>query len=590
MIFLRKLYSESKLFEPVEFKNGINVVLGRYSSGSDSKEINGIGKSTFVRLIDYCLASEGSKRYFDVKKKTFLKGHSCTLVVEINGTDYLIQRFFDKASITFAEIGGAVDPVEYTDKEFRNVLGAKFFAQDPYGGVIESNWYRTLLNFFIKDDVDRHERNDPLNFLNPSIRNSLLLVYNFFLLNLPNGNIYDFDKHSEKARDLRETKTSIEKQSVELSGKRLEDLESERSQIEKKIKLIEKSLKEFQFIDNYKDIQNKLVELSVAISTNLQESSSLRRRLQAIESSYAIDISVDIEKVKSIYESLKQGLGEAIVRPVKDVITFRKEIAENRRTFLTTKEREIKDAIGVVNKKIIELESRRITLYKTLDEKEAMDSIRNSYEELIEYRSQLQQNLAVTGKIAQLNEAIADLDLQISGDVKNLVAQQLVFADKVEELQGIFTDFVHTVVGQSQSIGSAYFDIKTRPDKRSPVQVTIEVPKSASLGKSRFKILAYDLTVFFNLIDDQRALPHFLLHDGAFHGIDIKTTINVLNYIAKRSEGRRFQYIFTANEHEIDSSSHEGSYGQLSFNLKDATILVLEDKPEKMFLKREFQS
>lgn len=59
MFKLTSLSSPSGLFEEIIFKNGLNIILGRYSKSG--KDINGIGKTTIINLIDYCLLADGVK-------------------------------------------------------------------------------------------------------------------------------------------------------------------------------------------------------------------------------------------------------------------------------------------------------------------------------------------------------------------------------------------------------------------------------------------------------------------------------------------------------------------------------------------------
>ena len=52
MVILKKIYSETGLFDGVEFKSGINIIQGIYTKrDNESKDLNGIGKSTLIRLI-----------------------------------------------------------------------------------------------------------------------------------------------------------------------------------------------------------------------------------------------------------------------------------------------------------------------------------------------------------------------------------------------------------------------------------------------------------------------------------------------------------------------------------------------------------
>ena len=77
-------------------------------------------------------------------------------------------------------------------------------------------------------------------------------------------------------------------------------------------------------------------------------------------------------------------------KTLSEVIQFRREIAENRKRFLTDKERELKDAIAQVMSDITALERKRQQLYNLLREKGAFDSIRHTYEHIICLPAQMQ--------------------------------------------------------------------------------------------------------------------------------------------------------------------------------------------------------
>jgi uncharacterized protein YydD (DUF2326 family) len=161
MVILKRLYSDTELIDPVVFKEGINIVLGRYSS-STNKEINGIGKSTLVRLIDYCLLSRKAKNdYFNPSRYPFLEGHSIILRFEINGIDFEIKRFFSESNkILFGEEGNLQ---EYSESELKEILGSEFFkSYNPT--YYEPTWFRKLIKFFIKDDLNHQMRKVPYNF------------------------------------------------------------------------------------------------------------------------------------------------------------------------------------------------------------------------------------------------------------------------------------------------------------------------------------------------------------------------------------------------------------------------------------------
>ena len=125
MIKLSRIYSETGLFDEVKFRDGLNIILGKYSS--TQKEINGIGKSTLIRLIDFCLLSKFTRsKFFNVKTFPFLDGHSVTLEFSTGKESYSVTRWFGRKEVLFARTG-TESQNEYPEKELKHILGDIFF-------------------------------------------------------------------------------------------------------------------------------------------------------------------------------------------------------------------------------------------------------------------------------------------------------------------------------------------------------------------------------------------------------------------------------------------------------------------------------
>ena len=65
---LQKLFSNTGLIDDVIFHSGINIILGKYSKDKEAQGINGIGKSTLIRLIDFAFLSDSAQKIFLNKK------------------------------------------------------------------------------------------------------------------------------------------------------------------------------------------------------------------------------------------------------------------------------------------------------------------------------------------------------------------------------------------------------------------------------------------------------------------------------------------------------------------------------------------
>ncbi len=66
---LIKLYANDQRFKPVIFKKGLNVILAdRQQSSNDKDSRNGIGKTTFINILHFCLGSDLSKKVLPIEE------------------------------------------------------------------------------------------------------------------------------------------------------------------------------------------------------------------------------------------------------------------------------------------------------------------------------------------------------------------------------------------------------------------------------------------------------------------------------------------------------------------------------------------
>jgi len=589
MVILKKIWSETDLFHKVEFKLGINIIRGVYTKSPDEiRELNGIGKSTLVRLIDFMLLSDEGKRYFNVKNHGFMKGHSGALEFEIEGKTYFIRREFDNPQKVF--FGQSLELLEeYAVGELRPVLGGLIFGKDEYGGCFENIWFRSLIKFFIKDDINHSIRKDPLKFISAHKSNFETYVYNLFLLGLPNKSVNDYAVIKKKSDDLRKMKARTTARIAEETGKKIEEISSEIAVLDKKIKSFQDSLSDYKFLHSYEDIEKQIVSISNDISSLLSRLMPVQRRLNDYRRSYEYDIEVDSKKIANLYSEIKEVFGNAVQQRLDNIISFRKKLSENRKRFLITKETELSEEIEKIKDEISRLETKRSSLYRLLDEKQALDSIKNTYQLMLEEKAKKERLISSIDSINRIDEELYRQQRLISEAITDISKDMGSVQEQIKLLSSTFSEIVRESIHIDEA-HEAIFDIRPSPNINSPLKISIEVPKSASFGKQRLKVLTYDLTVFFNILENERKLPYFLVHDGVFHGIDIKTVVRVLNLVHSMFlKKHNFQYIITANEAEISiPEDKKDVYGQYNFDLNESLIVTYKDIPEEMIFGREY--
>jgi len=582
MVILNRLYSETELFDTIQFKAGINIIMGKYSGAEKSPDINGIGKSDVIRLIDLALLSDSRKKHFRQPKYRFLKGHSCSLDLTIGGVSYTIKRFFD--DLGKAYFGKTSDRlIEYTENELKEILAQKLFMIDSYEGFIDSSWFRGLSRFYVKDDIDNRSRKDPINFIHQSSRLPDLLAYNFFLLGLPNRNIFEFGGLSQNLKDLQQVQRQLDHKLTEDTEEKNEDADRKVIDIERKIRELEEILKDYQLLKNYQDIEQELIN----ITNQVREKSKLVRRLTRERETYwqtfQIELDTDIEKVTRLYQEVNQYLAEFVKHELDKIVIFRQEIVVNRRKFLQKRLQELENNINNLNKELIDLDTQRRKLLKFLDEREALDSLKNTYTILLEQKALYERYTSYTRQLKEQELKIAEAKEKISTTRKQVIQDRQASDKIVTELKTLFYDLIAEAIFEEGS-EKVKFDIPTTTSG-VPVHIEVDIPKSDAKARVEFKLLAYDLTVFLNTIHNQRNLPYFLVHDGLLDSVGPKTLVNTLNYIHKQLRLYSFQYIVTLNEHKVSISPE---IGQFQFDLAEQIIASFEDCPDKMFFKQSF--
>jgi len=591
MINLLRIFSDTGLFKPVTFHSGVNLILGVPSGKREGRELNGVGKSTLVRLIDFALVGDTAKSYFVDERCSFLREdkHSFEVEFTANGSHYRIRRTFARnAPISFGKTAEAV--AEYTESEAKDVLAQLLIVDPDYAGHIDTDWYRSLIRFFITDDKSSHQRTDPLNWVHSSIRKSEYLAYNYYLLNLPNQHLVEFDRLSRKLKDEKEHRKQIEARIKEETGKAVQHVRSDLDRMRAQIDEYKESLETFQFLEDYQTIEVDLREVTSQIAEKMRSFAALKRRLAHLEQSYALNVNLDVEHVTRLYGELDAELASFVRKRLDEVITFRQDIAANRKKFLIERERGIRDELVSVESQVVSLEVRRSQLLGWLQERKALDAIRNSYERIAHESEQYERSASRVKALEEEERKIAETNAAMAETIVELHRERQSQDTQISEIRRTFFDILKNTIYIDESVDDAFFDIKATNRATSPLAVQIEVPKRDSLGKSRFKLPVYDLTVFLRIVTQMRRLPHFLVHDGVLNGVDVKTVVQFLKYIKNRSEKLpTMQYLVTLNEDQVmPSVKTMAEMGDIKFDIESAVVAHYGDVPERMIFGREY--
>lgn len=158
-MIIREIRSNKKSFRPVRFKSGANIVLAERSRESAKKDTrNGLGKSTLLAILDYCLGG----RKGGTLASPQLEGWTFSLDAEHDGRPFSVSRSTNGRGTV--EVEGDVGPWLAADaaaptlsgaiqvglEDYRHMLGRIMFGLDPGAAQKHHLTFRSLASYCIR--------------------------------------------------------------------------------------------------------------------------------------------------------------------------------------------------------------------------------------------------------------------------------------------------------------------------------------------------------------------------------------------------------------------------------------------------------
>jgi uncharacterized protein YydD (DUF2326 family) len=511
-MFLKELTisSESNVIREILFKKGINLIVD-----NTGKEITGnnVGKTTVLKLIDFCLGANPNGIWIDPESKkdeyalvkNFLKEKkvliSLTLTEnldDLNAKETVIERNFLPRKEMIRRINGN----NLTEEEFEEKLSKILF---PQLTAIKPT-FRQLIshNIRYKDE----NINNTLRTLDKYTTDAEYETLHLFMLGV------EFDQGSSKQEIL----TKLRQEEVFKS--RLEKTQTKSayetalSLIEGDIEKLNRQKNNFNLNEEYETDLDKLTSVKYRINSASTEITNLNIRreliLEADRDLRNDHTSIDLQQLQIIYE---QAIGniEGIQKQFEDLVAFHNQMIDEKAKFLT-KELPVIDSTLSEKRGYIE---RLLSEEKILTQKIAKS---DSFEELEKLIGQLNEKYREKGEyekiIAQLNE----VDEEIKELHENLKT--------IEE--GLFSDaFEAKVKGQVKKFNKYFAEVSEYLyDERYALKYDIITNKKGqkvyrfsafntnfSSGKKQGEISCFDIA--YTLFADEEGIPclHFILND-----------------------------------------------------------------------------
>lgn len=516
-MFIKKLIisTPSKILRNIEFHKGLNLIVDDTPTINTQLTGNNVGKTTVLKLVDFCLGGKATEIYTDfedkkseyeeVKKFLIEQEVLITLILteDLDLVDkskqIIIERNFLQNSRAIRNING--EPI--LEKDFENKLMSLLIPNQKS----EKPSFRQIISHNI-----RYKDENINNTLKTLSKYTSDYEYETLYLFLLGCNFNSGAKRQAIATKLKQEenyKARLEKnQSKESYEIALTILDDEILELDKKKKTFNINENFEQDLEELNKIKYKINKLSSEVVKLGIRKDLIEEAKENMENSTT---NIDLKQLKALYDEAKLNIS-GIQKTFEDLVNYHNTMIVEKLKFITEDLPSLNERIRLEN----------IKLNKLLEEEKVVSkkiAKSDSFEELEKIIAKLNEKYMLKGEfestISNLNEVEENIN-RLKNELSNI--DNYLFSDEFKELlksqikkfNKFFSTVSNELYGESYVLG---FSEETNKKTNQTFYKFNSFNLNMSSGKKQGEILCFDLA--YILFADNEKIPclHFLLND-----------------------------------------------------------------------------
>lgn len=514
-MFIKKLIisSPAEIIREIDFCSGLNLIIDDTPVEDAKSTGNNVGKTTVLKLVDFCLGAKGSIIYTDTenKKETYdvVKNFLFDEEIEIklilsdnlndpNAKQLEIQRNFLQRKKAVRKINGkTVLDKDFEDELEKNIMPDKDVEKPTFRQIISHN-------IRYKDD----SINNTLKTLDKFTSD---VEYETLYLYLLGCTFNEGAKKQALVTKINQEKTfkeRLEKKQTKTTYEIALDL------VDDEIDALNEKKASFNLNET---LEEDLEQLNI-VKYNINRTSALISKLEIRknlieESQRDLEQSIshiDLQQLRLLYEEVTDNISD-VQKTFEDLVAFHNNMVKEKVKYIS------QDLPELIQKLKDSQEELSLLLRK---EKELTDKVSkgDSFEELEKIIFELNEKYRIKGEyesiISQLNEVEENID-SLNDQINNIDNYlfsgdfEILLKEQVKKFNKIFSNISQELYGEKYAL-----TFKKETNKKEQQFYKFNAfNANMSSGKKQGEILCFDLA--YLLFADEEQLPclHFLLND-----------------------------------------------------------------------------
>jgi uncharacterized protein YydD (DUF2326 family) len=514
-MFLKSLQiingKKSSVIREIPFRNGINLIV---DESEESITGNNIGKTTVLKLIDFCFGANKNNVWQDPENpkevyalvKNFLIDNEVLVVLTLSNSldskeenEVVIERNFLSAQKTVIR---RINGQQYIDEEFENALKELFFPNL----VAEKPSFRQIISHNIRyKDLSINNTLKTLDKFTSDAEYETLYLY---LLGC------EFNEGNQKQGILQNIRQE------DNFKKRLEKFQT-KSAYETTLSLIENDIEELNvkksklnLNENFDSDLNKLNEIKYEINKLSSEISKINIRkeliIEAKNDLEAHKSEIDLPQLEQIYNQATDILGE-LQKSFENMVNYHNQMITEKAKFINNELPNLEQKLEQKHKQLEVLLSQESKLSKLIAKSDSFEELELLISELTEkyrikgeYENTIQQLQEVEDNLNSYNSELKEIDEALFSDE---------FEEKVKTQLNKFNKYFSSVSEYlyDEKYALKYEKVTNRKGQR--LYKFSAFNTNFSSGKKQGEISCFDIAYILFARNEEIPSMDFLLND-----------------------------------------------------------------------------
>lgn len=557
-----KIKNDDIIIRDIEFKKGINLIVDETSSSDRKSSGNSVGKTTVLRLIDYCLDGDGKNIYMDPEFRTtnfnvesFLKDNNVsvllTLIEDIDdetSRTIEIERNFLARSRKVQSING----IKYNISDFSKELKQLIFKTDS-----EHPSFRQLISKNIRDE--KHKLVNTIRVLAPNVvTDSVYETLHLFWLGI------DINQSKDKLtrdKNLEERlQTRLRKES------NLPQIRQSLIVVNNRIAELERKKNSFNLNEEYESDLAELNQIRQKITMTSSRISRLELRKELINESkenLERDVAdIDIAQIGKLYEQAKVLIPN-LQKTFSETVHFYNTMIGKNIEFITEELPALSEELRSLGSQLQHLLKYEKILTSKIRKKGAIDELNDIITEITDFYEK-KGNLEEQKKTWETSQQnLRMIEEKLAGINDEIGAKDTLIQERISQFNRFFSDISERLDGK--------LSILSTENREGIYRFSVSnIEGNPGTGSKKSQMASFDLA--YIKFADSLDIPclHFILQDQ-IENVHSNQITSLLTEIVSEVH---CQYVLPVLRDKLPSDIDIDSLEVLSLSQKDRLFRI----------------